>query len=420
MARDRSIQRMLLVRVAAATAVVAAVATAAVVAREQGRTAQLVTERAQQSAGLLRLELQRELDAGLADHAAVQRFLDRLASSPAGAVSGRFVVVEIVDAGGARVAEVAMAGRAPTDTAGLIPVEVPLRDSAGRTAGRVKAKFEPSAEGVAEARRRLWGAVGLAVAIVLGTAALLYPVVARLLRRLEALSRSLLQANLETLGVVGSAIAKRDNDTDAHNYRVTVYAAHLGVAAGLPAAEMRLLLKGAFLHDVGKLGIRDAILLKPGRLDPAEFGEMKRHVDHGLDIIARSSWLKDAVSVVGHHHEKWDGSGYGSGLKGDQIPLAARIFAVADVFDALTSRRPYKEPLPVEEALAILEQGRGAHFDPGVLDLFAPLARPLHQRHAGEEGAGPRAEVGALLERYFQADLGALLSEQGGPDPASS
>ena len=192
------------------------------------------------------------------------------------------------------------------------------------------------------------------------------------------------------------------------------------MAAGLPAAEMRLLLKGAFLHDVGKLGIRDAILLKPGRLDPAEFGEMKRHVDHGLDIIARSSWLKDAVSVVGHHHEKWDGSGYGSGLKGDQIPLAARIFAVADVFDALTSRRPYKEPLPVEEALAILEQGRGAHFDPGVLDLFAPLARPLHQRHAGEEGAGPRAEVGALLERYFQADLGALLSEQGGPDPASS
>jgi hypothetical protein len=110
------------------------------------------------------------------------------------------------------------------------------------------------------------------------------------------------------------------------------------------------------------------------------------------------------------------GSGYGSGLKGDQIPLAARIFAVADVFDALTSRRPYKEPLPVEEALAILEQGRGTHFDPGVLDLFAPLARPLHQRHAGEEGAGPRAEVGALLERYFQADLGALLSEQGGPD----
>ena len=110
---------------------------------------------------------------------------------------------------------------------------------------------------------------------------------------------------------------------------------------------MRALLKGAFLHDVGKLGIRDAILLKPGKLDAAEFGEMKRHVAHGLDIIERSSWLRDATAVVGHHHEKWDGSGYGTGSAARQIPLPARIFAVADVFDALTSRRPYKEPLSV-------------------------------------------------------------------------
>jgi HD-GYP domain-containing protein (c-di-GMP phosphodiesterase class II) len=113
--------------------------------------------------------------------------------------------------------------------------------------------------------------------------------------------------------------------------------------------------------------------------------------------------------VVGHHHEKWDGTGYGSGLRGEEIPLAARIFAIADVFDALTSRRPYKEPLSFEEAMAILEQGRGSHFDSRVLDLFAGMARGLHQRLAGEEGEGPRAEVAALVERHFRGDLGALL-----------
>ena len=126
----------------------------------------------------------------------------------------------------------------------------------------------------------------------------IFTIVARLLHQLETLSRSLLDANLETLGVLGSAIAKRDSDTDAHNFRVTVYAARVGEAAGLHGDEMRALIKGAFLHDVGTLGIRDAVLLKPGKLDTAEFGEMKRHVAHGLDIIGRSGWLHDATPVV--------------------------------------------------------------------------------------------------------------------------
>jgi len=113
--------------------------------------------------------------------------------------------------------------------------------------------------------------------------------------------------------------------------------------------------------------------------------------------------------VVGHHHEKWDGSGYGTGLRGEEIPLPARIFAVADVFDALTSRRPYKEPLSFEEAMAILEQGRGSHFDPAVLDVFSGMARELHGRLAGEEGETPRSEVAALMDRWFRSDLGAML-----------
>jgi HD-GYP domain-containing protein (c-di-GMP phosphodiesterase class II) len=165
---------------------------------------------------------------------------------------------------------------------------------------------------------------------------------------------------------------------------------------------------------VGKLGIRDAVLLKPGKLDAAEFGEMKLHVAHGLDIIGRSSWLRDARAVVGHHHEKWDGSGYGGGLRGEAIPRVARIFAVADVFDALASRRPYKEPLPVDEALAILEQGRGTHFDPGVLDLFAPMARELHRRVGGDDPAAARAEVTDLMQRHFRGNLGALLPDGAG------
>jgi len=412
MTRDRSIHRMLFLRVALATVVVSALAGAVVIYREHGRTSQLATERAVQGVGFMRLALQQQLDAGLVDHRSVQSFLDRLQKSPAGAASGRFVAVAILDNAGVEVARVAMAVRPGFDVGELVPVELPLRDSAGRVAGHVTAKFEVSAEEQAEARWRLGGSIALGVGIVLATAALIYPIVARLLRRLEVLSLNLLDANLETLGVVGSAIAKRDSDTDAHNFRVTIYAAHIAEAAGLAGAEMRGLLKGAFLHDVGKLGIRDAVLLKPGRLDADEFGEMKRHITHGMDIIGRAAWLRDAAPVVGHHHEKWDGSGYGAGLRGEAIPLAARIFAVADVFDALTSRRPYKEPLSVDEALAILEQGRSSHFDPRVLDLFNPMARELHHRIAGQEDEGPRAEVAALMERHFRGNLGALFPEQ--------
>jgi len=409
MARDRSIHRMLVLRVALATVLVSVPAAALVTWREHGRTSQLALERAEQAAGLLQLELRGPLDAGLADPAPVQAFLDRLESSPARAASGRFVDVAILDADHHEVARATSSGGPAPASAEQLPIDVPLRDSAGRVAGYAAARFEVSDAEQAEARRRLASALALAVGIVLATAALIYPIVAQLLRRLETLSLSLLDANLETLGVVGSAIAKRDSDTDAHNYRVTVYAATVAEAAGLNGDEMRGLIKGAFLHDVGKLGIRDAVLLKPGKLDAEEFGEMKRHVAHGLDIVDRSSWLRDAMAVVGHHHEKWDGSGYGAGLSGEQIPLAARIFAVADVFDALTSRRPYKEPLPVDEALAILEKGRASHFDPGVLDLFAPMARELHRRVASDEGEASRAEVGALLQRHFRSDLGALL-----------
>jgi HD-GYP domain-containing protein (c-di-GMP phosphodiesterase class II) len=239
---------------------------------------------------------------------------------------------------------------------------------------------------------------------VVATTLLLYPVIRRLLTRLADLSEQLLDANLSTLSLLGAVIAKRDSDTDAHNYRVTLYSLHLGEAVGLSDADMQALLKGAFLHDVGKIGIRDAVLLKPDRLSAEEFGVIRTHVDHGLEMVQRSPWLADAAHVVGSHHEKVDGSGYPSGKRWDEIPITARIFAIVDVFDALTSRRPYKEPLSFDEAVELLRQGRDAHFDGALLDRFLDIAPALYQRYGGREDQGIKDELGQMARRQFRAE----------------
>ncbi len=159
---------------------------------------------------------------------------------------------------------------------------------------------------------------------------------------------------------------------------------------------------------MGKIGIRDSILLKPGRLDRTEFDEMKRHVNHGIDIVSRSSWLKDASSVVGSHHEKFEGNGYPDGLNGTDIPLLARIFAIADVFDALTSRRPYKDPLSYEETIDILIEGRGTHFDPDALDKFVKIAKPLYDVYGANDDERPRKELGDIVGRYLHGGYSGL------------
>ncbi|QWF71936.1 HD-GYP domain-containing protein [Methylomonas paludis] len=208
---------------------------------------------------------------------------------------------------------------------------------------------------------------------------LMYPMVVTLIRGVVKLSGVLLQGNLELLDVLGCAISERDAETNSHNYRVTYYALKLGEAAGLSADSLRRLLAGAFLHDVGKIGIRDPILLKPGKLTPAEFEVMKTHVSLGVDIVAKSSWLSGAREVVECHHEKFDGSGYPRGLVGKQIPVNARIFAIVDVFDALTSVRPYKSAWSINEALTHLQAYSGSHFDPQLLALFTDMAVELYQ-----------------------------------------
>jgi len=156
--------------------------------------------------------------------------------------------------------------------------------------------------------------------------------------------------------------------------------------------------------------VRDRILLKPGRLEAEEFEIMKTHVRHGLDIIERSEWLRDAGEVIGGHHEQYAGKGYYEGVRGEGIPLTARIFAIADVFDALTSERPYKKPMTVEESIAILEKGAGQHFDPGLVARVAPIAADLHARFADDD-ASARRELEAIMRRYFRTDLGVILAE---------
>ena len=290
-----------------------------------------------------------------------------------------------------------------------IQVAIAIADKTGALVVYGEGLYALSDSAIATARSAAFRTAGYVMLIVVATSLLLYPVILSLANRLANFSERLLGANLETIQVLGNSIAKRDSDTDAHNYRVTLYAIHLAEAAELDTESTRGLIKGAFLHDVGKIGIRDHILHKPGKLDDAEFDIMKTHVNQGLEIISRSSWLDDAMDVVGSHHEKFDGSGYPQRLQGEKIPLGARIFAITDVFDALTSRRPYKEPFSFEETMQILEQGRGTHFDPRLLDLFANLAEDLYQRYGGREDEQLPQELKQIVQRYFAAGLNSLV-----------
>jgi HD-GYP domain-containing protein (c-di-GMP phosphodiesterase class II) len=245
----------------------------------------------------------------------------------------------------------------------------------------------------------------LVIALVTAT---LYPILVALNRDTVRLSEGLLNSMVELMRVLGSAIAKRDSDTDSHNYRVTLYAIHLSERLGRPTQETAQLIAGAFLHDVGKIGIPDRILLKPGRLDPEEIATMHSHVAIGGEIVQEADWLGRAQDVVAGHHEWFDGSGYPNGLKGEQIPFNARLFAVVDVFDALTSRRPYKEPLPLEETLAHLRAESGRHFDPAILAAFETIAERDLKRYGTADTPWLKARLARSIHRYFPA-LGVAL-----------
>ena len=287
----------------------------------------------------------------------------------------------------------------------LLRVFVPLRESATDMRLPITGYFE-GVRVVPEWQRTQILSNAMTVALMVGLASLLcgavlYPVVVRLSADNERKAREVLDSHISMMEALGRAIAKRDSDTGAHNYRVAWLAASTAQVLGLQGAAMQSLIAGSFLHDAGKIGIPDAILLKPGRLDEAEMAIMRTHVAQGEDIVTGAGWLDGARDVVSSHHEKWDGSGYPRGLVGEGIALSARIFAVADVFDALSSRRPYKEPLPFDQVMAILHEGRGSHFDPAVLDTFAQLAPDLHRQLQGLDEAATRKLMTDMVQRHF-------------------
>ncbi|MEK9968739.1 MAG: HD domain-containing phosphohydrolase [Ferrovibrio sp.] len=279
----------------------------------------------------------------------------------------------------------------------------PIIAADGKVVAYFEGVYEVDAAAMADIKAGVLHSLLVAVIAILFTSVLLYPVILSLNRSLFLHAERLLRANLEMLEVLGSAIAKRDSDTDTHNYRVTWYAVRLAEAIGLDRATMQRLIKGAFLHDVGKIGISDSILLKPGKLTPEEFRVMQQHVALGLEIISQSEWLAEADDVVRYHHEKFDGKGYLNGLAGEAIPLVARIFAIVDVFDALTSKRPYKDPMPLAQAISILDEGSGSHFDPDLLTRFRAMAPDLLEEGNGLGHDGMRAALHVLTQRYFFA-----------------
>jgi putative two-component system response regulator len=188
----------------------------------------------------------------------------------------------------------------------------------------------------------------------------------------NALSLSL-EAEYEISLRLGRAAEFRDMETGMHTRRISELSKRLGQLAGISDEQCEVLRFASPLHDVGKIGIPDRILLKPGKLDPTEFNIMKIHTTIGGKILSDAERFPviDTGSIIAlQHHEKWDGSGYPSGLKGEQIHRFARIVSIADVFDALSSERPYKEAFPLDKTLRIMVEGRGEFFDPTLLDLF--------------------------------------------------
>lgn len=193
--------------------------------------------------------------------------------------------------------------------------------------------------------------------------------------RVQERTEELQQAKLEILELLGRAAEYRDDMTGRHTFRVGKLTGLIALRLGLSEEQADMLRLAAPLHDIGKIGIPDHILLKPGRFEPHEFERMKAHTTIGADILEGSSFtlLKLARVIAESHHEKWDGSGYPKGLKSEEIPLEARIVALADFYDALTNERPYKRAWTPDETMMEIRKQRGVHFDPHIVDVFEQL-----------------------------------------------
>lgn len=194
-------------------------------------------------------------------------------------------------------------------------------------------------------------------------------------RQLNEAHQNLLNAYDETIAGWSHAMDLRDRETEGHTLRVTQLVLALAQAVDIRDEQLTQIRRGALLHDIGKLGIPDAILLKPAALDDDEWEFMRQHPQLAYDMLDQIEYLRPALDIPYCHHEKWDGNGYPRGLKGVEIPLPARLFAVVDVWDALTSDRPYRPAWPAEKALSYIREQSGKHFDPQIVEIFLKIIK---------------------------------------------
>jgi len=227
---------------------------------------------------------------------------------------------------------------------------------------------------------------------------------------LAATVRDLEEAYRVTLEALGSAIDTRDVGTHAHSRRVRGYSLAIARAHGVPESQMPDIERGVLLHDIGKIGIPDAILLKPGPLTPEEWKVMRSHPDIGRRIVEKIPFLRGAVPIVYNHHERWDGTGYPQGLRGEEIPLGPRIFALADALDAMTFDRPYSSAISFETARDEIKRCAGTHFDPAVVNTFLtiPLQTFADIRHRSLHERSP-VDAAAEAVRAALGDSGPIL-----------
>ena len=221
-------------------------------------------------------------------------------------------------------------------------------------------------------------------------------------RQLERAQQLLNNTCEGTLQALGSALDLRDNETASHCHRVTRYSYELAKSMHCSAAELKQIVRGAFLHDIGKIGVPDSILHKPGPLTDEERAIMQTHVRIGYNLIQHISFLTVPAEIVLTHQERFDGTGYPQGLVGPNIPLGARIFAVADTLDAMTSDRPYRSALPFWVARDEIIRGSGRQFDPEVVDAYLSLPEELWQRIRHETTAAKPLSEGPSWDSLFK------------------
>ena len=193
--------------------------------------------------------------------------------------------------------------------------------------------------------------------------------------RIPELEERVRSARQATIYALNQMLDLKDLNTGVHSTRLAEWAVRIGQELGMDEAGLEDVEIGALLHDAGKVGVPDAILRKPGPLDPDEWRVMRMHPEFSWAVLRLIPGLERASLFALHHHEKFDGTGYPSGLRGHEIPIGARIVSVIDAFDAMVASRPYKEGLPLEEALGRLVRDSGTHFDPAVVEHFIPIAR---------------------------------------------